>query len=112
IVDDRWGTMPFNAYNSTLKGTVSIDGENYKLFQNKTTGSGGSRCTGVSQWDQFWSIRQTARQCGTITISVHFKAWDGAGMKLGGLLEAKILVETGGGTGSIEFPVATVTKSQ
>jgi hypothetical protein len=31
---------------------------------------------------------------------------------MGGLLEAKILVETGGGNGSIEFPVATVTKSQ
>jgi hypothetical protein len=27
----------------------------------------------------------------------------------GGLLEAKILAETGGGQGSIEFPVAKVT---
>jgi len=112
IVDDRWGTMPFNAYNSTLKGTVAIDGADYKIFSNKTNGTGGSRCSGVSQWDQFWSIRQTARQCGTITISDHFKAWDAAGMKMGGLLEAKILVETGGGSGSIDFPVATVTKSQ
>jgi len=112
IVDDRWGTMPFNAYNATQKGTATIDGETYKLFQNKTNGTGGSRCSGVSQWDQFWSIRQTARQCGTITISDHFKAWEAAGLKLGGLLEAKILVETGGGTGNIDFPVATVTKSQ
>lgn len=109
IVDDRYGTMPFNAYNSTLKGTVQIDGADYKLFSNKTNGTGGSRCSGVSQWDQFWSIRQSARQCGTITISDHFKAWEGAGMKMGGLLEAKILVETGGGTGNIEFPVAKVT---
>jgi endo-1,4-beta-xylanase len=112
IVDDRFGTMPFNAYNATQKGTGQIDGETYKFFQNKTNGTGGSRCSGVSQWDQYWSIRQTARQCGTITISDHFKAWDTAGLKLGGLLEAKILVETGGGTGSIDFPVATVTKSQ
>lgn len=112
IVDDRWGTMPFNAYNSTLKGTIQADGADYKIFSNKTNGTGGSRCSGVSQWDQFWSIRQAARQCGTITISDHFKAWDAAGMKMGGLLEAKILVETGGGTGSIDFPVATVTKSQ
>jgi len=112
IVDDRWGTMPFNAYNATQKGTATIDGETYKIFQNKTSGTGGSRCSGVSQWDQFWSIRQTARQCGTITISDHFKAWEAAGLALGGLLEAKILVETGGGSGSIDFPVATVTKSQ
>jgi hypothetical protein len=109
IVDDRWGTMPFDAYNASLKGTASIDGANYKLFQNKTNGTGGSRCSGVSQWDQYWSIRQSARQCGTMTISEHFKAWEAAGLTLGGLLEAKILVETGGGTGDIEFPVANVT---
>jgi endo-1,4-beta-xylanase len=109
IVDDRFGTMPFNAYNASQKGTATIDGESYKLFQNKTNGTGGSRCTGVSQWDQYWSIRQTARQCGTITISEHFKAWEAAGLQMGGLLEAKILVETGGSQGSIEFPVANVT---
>jgi endo-1,4-beta-xylanase len=109
IVDDRWGTMPFNAYNATQKGTATMDGASYKLFQNKTNGTGGSRCSGVSQWDQYWSIRQSARQCGTITVSDHFKAWEGAGLQLGGLLEAKILVESGGDTGSIEFPVANVT---
>jgi endo-1,4-beta-xylanase len=112
IVDDRWGSMPFNAYNATQKGTATIDGESYKLFQNKTKGTGGSRCSGVSEWDQYWSIRQKARQCGTITISEHFKAWEAASLQLGGLLEAKILVEAGGGTGTIEFPVANVTKSQ
>jgi endo-1,4-beta-xylanase len=110
IVDDKFGTMPFNAYNATQKGTATIDGEVYKLFQNKTNGTGGSRCSGVTQWDQYWSIRQKARQCGTITISEHFKAWADAGLAMtGSLLEAKILVETGGGQGSIDFPVAKVT---
>jgi hypothetical protein len=110
IVDDKFGTMPFNAYNATQKGTATIDGEVYKLFQNKTNGTGGSRCSGVTQWDQYWSIRQKARQCGTISIHEHFKAWSDAGLAMtGSLLEAKILVETGGGTGSIEFPVAKVT---
>jgi endo-1,4-beta-xylanase len=109
IVDDRWGTMPFDAYNATLKGTATMDGASYKLFQNRTTGTGGSRCSGVSQWDQFWSIRQSARQCGTITVSDHLKAWEDAGLQLGGLLEAKILVETGGQSGNIEFPIANVT---
>jgi hypothetical protein len=109
IVDDRYGSMPFDAYMAAQKGTFMTDGENYKLFQNKTNGTGGSRCSGVSQWDQYWSIRQKGRQCGTITISEHFKAWEAAGLPMGGLLEAKILVETGGGTGSIDFPVAKVT---
>ena len=110
IVDDRYGSFPFDAFNATLKGTTAaIDGEVYKLFQNQTNGSGGSRCSGVSQWDQYWSIRQKGRQCGTITISEHFKAWEAAGLPMGGLLEAKILVETGGGTGQIDFPYARVT---
>jgi hypothetical protein len=30
-------------------------------------------------------------------------------MPLGNLLEAKILVEVGGGNGSVQFPVANVT---
>ncbi len=110
IVDDSYNNFPFNAYNATLKGTVSIDGENYKLFQNSTSGTGGSRCSGVNNWNQFWSIRQKARQCGTISIKQHFEAWTAAGMTMGNnLLEAKILVEVGGGQGSINFPVANVT---
>jgi len=110
IVDDSYGTMPFNAYGGTLKGTAMIDGENYKLFQNNTNGSGGSRCSGgASSWLQFWSIRQKARQCGQISISQHFDAWKAVGMTLGSLLEAKILVEVGGGTGTMNFPIANVS---
>ncbi len=108
IVEDSFNAFPFNAYNATLKGTVSIDGENYKLFSN-TVSSTGDRCGGGSGWKQFWSIRQTARQCGTISITQHFDAWQAAGMTLGNLLEVTLLVESGGGTGNIDFAVANVT---
>jgi hypothetical protein len=101
--------MPFNAYGATLKATVPIDGENYKIFSNTTNGTGGNRCGNVSSWLQFWSIRQKGRQCGQISITQHFDAWKAAGMTLGNMLEAKILVEVGGGTGSIDFPIANVT---
>jgi hypothetical protein len=111
ILDDSMGSFPFNPYNSSQKGTATIDGETYKLFSNQTNGTGGSRCN-ASSWSQFWSVRQKARQCGTITISDHFKAWDTAGMKLGGLMEAKILVETGGGSGTVDFAIANVKTSQ
>jgi endo-1,4-beta-xylanase len=110
IVDDSYGTMPFDVNNATLKGTVAIDGQNYKLFQNTTNGTGSSRCGGgATSWLQFWSIRQKARQCGTISITQHFDAWKNAGMALGSMLEAKIFVAVGGGTGTINFPVANVT---
>ena len=111
IVDDSFGAMPFSPYNSSQKGTAMIDGETYKLYSNGTNGTGGSRCN-ASSWTQHWSVRQKARQCGTITISDHFKAWDAAGMKLGNLLEAKILVETGGGSGNVNFAVANLQKTQ
>ena len=111
ILDDSMGSFPFNPYNSSQKGTATIDGETYKLFSNQTNGTGGSRCN-QSSWGQFWSVRQKARQCGTITISDHFKAWDAAGMKLGSMIEAKILVETGGGSGSVDFAVADMKTSQ
>lgn len=111
ILDDSFGQMPFTPYNSGQKGSATIDGETYKFYSNSTNGTGGSRCN-QSSWSQFWSIRQKARQCGTITISDHFKGWDAAGMKLGNLLEAKILVETGGGSGKVDFAVANVQKTQ
>ena len=101
--------MPVNPGNTTNKGTAMIDGGTYTLYTRPTSGTGGSRCSGVSSWTQFYSVRQTARQCGQISISDHFNAWDAAGMKLGSLLEAKILVEVGGGVGSVDFPVANVT---
>ena len=58
---------------------------------------------------QFWSMRQTARQCGHISISEHFKAWANLGMTLGKIEECRILVEVVGGAGNIDFTTATVT---
>ena len=70
--------------------------------------TGSSSCSGTS-WRQFYSIRQTARTCGQIPITQHFDAWKAAGMALGSLLEVSILAEVGGGTGSVDFPIANVT---
>ena len=66
-------------------------------------------CAGISNWTQYWSVRQSARQCGPISISEHFKAWNNAGMTLGKMREAVLLVETGGGTGSIDFTTGAIT---
>jgi hypothetical protein len=109
IVDDSYSALPVNPGSTTNKGTVTIDGGTYTLYTRPTTGTGGSRCGSVSSWTQFYSVRQTARHCGQISITDHFNAWANAGMTLGNMLEASILVETGGGTGSIDFATATVT---
>jgi endo-1,4-beta-xylanase len=109
IVDDSFGKMPVNPGSGTSKGTAMIDGGTYNLLLRPTTGTGGNRCGNVSSWNQFYSIRTTARTCGQISISDHWTAWANAGMTLGSVLEASILIESGGGAGNISFPVANVT---
>ena len=110
IVDDSYNTMPVNPGSDTLKGTVTIDGGTYNLYTRATTGTGGSNCgSSVSSWNQFYSIRQTARQCGQISITQHFAAWAAAGMTLGLMNEAQVLIEVGGGSGTINFSTANVT---
>jgi hypothetical protein len=112
IVEDSLGAMPFTPYNSSQKGTATIDGESYKLYSNNTNGTGGSRCSGVSSWLQFWSVRQKARQCGSINVTQHFDEWKKVSMTMGNLLEVKILVEVGGGAGTIDFPVAKLSSTK
>ena len=66
----------------------------------------------MNNWEQFYSVRKTARKCGTISISDHFKAGAAAGMTLGKMDQAQILIEVGGGSGSIDFTTANVTTTQ
>ena len=60
------------------------------------------------QFDQYFSVRQTARQCGHISISDHFTQWTNLGLQLGKLEEAKLLLEAQNNSGSIDFTTATV----
>jgi endo-1,4-beta-xylanase len=101
--------MPVNPGNTTNNGTANIDGGTYILYSRPTTGTGGSNCGAVSSWNQFYSVRKMARQCGQISITEHFNAWKAAGMTLGLMNEAQVLVEVGGGSGSINFNAASVT---
>jgi hypothetical protein len=107
IVEDSFNGMP----TQTSSVTTTIDGGSYYLKSNSTAGSGGNACeSGHSgNWMQMWSVRKTARNCGTITVSDHFAAWKNQGWSLGKLTSVHINVEVGGGNGSIQFPIANVT---
>jgi hypothetical protein len=108
IVDDAYGNLPFNPGGSMI-GTATIDGGTYNIIQRNTTGTGGNRCGNVSSWNQIYSMRTSKRTCGTISITDHWNAWAKANQQLGAMLEASILIEAGGGQGSIQFPTANVT---
>ena len=109
IIEDSYNTMPVRPYDATSVGTYDIDGGTYILYKSVMTGTGAPNCSGASNWSQLSSVRQTARQCGHISISQHFAEWTSKFMTLGKIEEARILAEAGGGTGSIDFTTATVT---
>jgi hypothetical protein len=108
IVEDSFSQMPISIANASAKGTATIDGETYSLY-SKATSTTDSRCTGTSGLMQFYSVRQSARQCGEISVSQHFQAWKGAGMMLGKLDQVMVVAETMGGVGTVGFPTAIVT---
>jgi endo-1,4-beta-xylanase len=104
IVDDWFGSRPVPG---TKVGTITVDGAAYDVLTHTQTNQPsitGAKATFV----QFWSVRQTARTCGHISISDHFSQWASLGLQLGALEEARILVEVGGNSGTIDFTTATV----
>ena len=111
ILDD-WGTTKpaetaSDGSRRTHAGTITVDGDIYdvwtKLRENKPSIIGDNQT-----FEQYFSVRQTARQCGHISVSEHFIQWETLGLPLGNLHEAKLLVEAQDNSGSIEFTTATV----
>ena len=111
IVENSYGnawrneTSYITNINETIQGTektsYTLDGSLYKVYQKTRTGPSieGNNTT----FQQFFSIRQTPRKSGTISITEHFKEWEKLGMNLGSsMYECKFLVEAGGGTGWFE----------
>jgi hypothetical protein len=111
ILDDWGATKPGGTSSDgtprTSAGTIEVDGATYDVWtktrENKPAITGDNMT-----FDQYFSIRQTARHCGHISISEHFSQWQGLGLPLGNLYEAKLLVEAQDNSGSIEFTTARV----
>ena len=111
ILDD-WGTTKPAGFSSDgtprdAVGTITVDGAVYDVW--KKTRTNKPAITGDNKtFDQYFSIRQTARQCGHVSISEHFSKWIGLGLQLGNLVEAKLLLEAQDSTGTIDFTTAKV----
>ena len=85
---------------ATKVGEFTIDGAVYFIY-HATRPAGAGNINGTNDpFPQFFSVRQTTRQSGTISITEHFKEWEKAGLQLGtNMYEAKFLIEAGRGTG-------------
>nr|AGS54012.1 endo-1,4-beta-xylanase C precursor [uncultured bacterium contig00160] len=110
IVDDWFGTGIIGpstiGSSATKKGEFVVDGATYFIYEATRTSQ--PSIDGTQTFKQFFSIRQTRRQAGVISITEHFKKWESLGMKLGNnMYEAKFKVEVGGGTGSFDSTFIT-----
>nr|3WP4_A Chain A, CDBFV [Neocallimastix patriciarum] len=110
IVDNWLSPFPPGDWVGNKKhGSFTIDGAQYTVYENTRT---GPSIDGDTTFNQYFSIRQQARDCGTIDISAHFDQWEKLGMTMGKLHEAKVLGEAGnvngGASGTADFPYAKV----
>lgn len=104
IVEDWFGygiMQPANMGGGAEKmGEFTCDGEVYFIYKaTRTPGAGNIEGTSV-YFPQYFSVRQSRRQSGTISITEHFKEWERIGLPLGSnLYEAKFLIEAASGRG-------------
>jgi len=108
---DNWGSKYRPGSWMTKKGEITVDGDTYEVYtnvQNNQPAITGGNAT----FTQYFSIRNTARSCGTIDISAHFEAWEKMNLNLGKIYEAQILGEggntSGGASGKFDFKYAKV----
>jgi hypothetical protein len=105
IVEEWVGWNPGS--NAQKQGSLTVDGGTYDIYTHTQTNQPSIH--GTQTFPQFFSIRTSARECGHISISEHFKQWAKLGMQLGNMYEAKLLVEAMGGSGTVDFTNASVT---
>ena len=118
VVDD-WFSKPNEQYIGEKFGEITVDGAKYTIHaflrQQEPSKSG------TSTFVQFFSVRETPRQCGHIDISAHFKKWDelftgqnqqlrgskgggSAQLKFGNVTEVMLMTEAGGNaSGSVDY---------
>jgi hypothetical protein len=107
IVEDSFGNGPVQPFATQLRGNFTVDGARYNVYSGDRQNQ--PSIVGTANFTQIVSVRQNPRQCGHVSISEHFRQWQRMGMNLGLMKETKILVEAGGGNGSITFTHANVS---
>nr|AGS52099.1 endo-1,4-beta-xylanase A precursor [uncultured bacterium contig00029] len=118
VVEDwfgnQWQNQSEPVGNNTIDGTeisssFNMDGSTYKIYKKTRT---GPSVDGNSTFTQIFSVRQTQRKCGSISVTEHFKEWERiGGIKFNNLYDLKFLVEAGGGTGWFDATYIKLTRN-
>ncbi|MGC4066404.1 MAG: glycoside hydrolase family 11 protein [Polyangiaceae bacterium] len=90
----------------TKVGTITVDGAQSDVYKESRT---GPTIAIDENWpERYFSLRQTPRQCGRVSVTDHFLAWKRLGLDLGKMHEVSVAAEGMGAKGTIDFTVARI----
>jgi len=112
IIEDYGAFVPGPAASDgsprTHVGTITVDDGTYDIWALAVKGK--PAITGDNKdFNQYFSVRQTRRQCGHISVSEHFNRWTNLGLELGKLEETMILMEAQNNSGTVNVSTATIS---
>jgi endo-1,4-beta-xylanase len=108
IVEDWRNWIPSMADGAISMGTINVNDGTYEII--KIMRFNAPNITGVdADFPQYFSIRQSKRDSGTINITDHFEKWESLGLDLGKLYEVSFVVEGYQSSGNAEFTTLDVS---
>jgi len=105
IIDDYGAFVPgpvaADGTPRTHVGTIMVDDGTYDVWhlavKDKPAITGDDK-----DFDQYYSVRQSRRPCGRVSVSEQFSKWAPLGVQLGKLEETMFLLEAQDNSGTIE----------
>lgn len=101
VIEDWRNWIPSMAEGATSKGSITVNGSTYDIYENTRVDK--PSIVGTATFQQYFSIRRDERNSGIINISDHFNKWESIGMYLGKMHEVSFVVEGYQSSGSFEF---------
>ena len=101
IIEDWRNWIPSMAGGSVNRGSFDVNDGTYDIVENTRTNQ--PSIVGTATFQQYFSIRRSVRNSGSINISDHFEEWESLGLELGKLHEVSFVVEGYQSSGSFDF---------
>ena len=108
IVEDWANWCPPNGQpgQGNVINQFNLDGSTYYIYKENRN---SYTIDGNQPFVQYYSVRQTRRQSGTISVSKHFEQWENAGLQMGVMYEVAFNVEGWESSGQADVKKNTIT---